>query len=143
MRTLKKTGVECGWCKQGIGFDKPSLLGSSGFRRGQTQPGQKFPRCNRLGLYIYIPRTQLTSIFEGTQPSKTRPKFQSKQGAPFGLIRYIYITGVRSYKKVKKLQPGRKYRSWKVRCFFEKIEAKSQVFYHPKNPSTPKRWKHL
>ncbi len=32
----------------------------------------------------------MTSIFEG-QPPKTRPKFQSKQGAPFGFQVYIYI----------------------------------------------------
>ena len=31
-------------------------------------------------IYIYIPRTQLMAIFEG-QPSKTRPKLQSKQGS--------------------------------------------------------------
>ena len=30
--------------------------------------------------YIYIPGTQMTSIFEG-QPPKTRPKLQSKQGS--------------------------------------------------------------
>ncbi len=34
----------------------------------------------------------MTSIFEGTQPPpKTRPKFQSKQGAPWKGSRYIYI----------------------------------------------------
>ena len=32
---------------------------------------------------LYIPGTPMTSIFEG-QPPKTRPKLQSKQGAPFG-----------------------------------------------------------
>ena len=31
----------------------------------------------------YIPRPQVTSIFQG-HPSKTRPKLQPKQGAPFG-----------------------------------------------------------
>ncbi len=34
--------------------------------------------------WMCIPRTQLSSIFKGAQPSKTRPKLQSKHGAPFG-----------------------------------------------------------
>ncbi len=33
----------------------------------------------------------MTSIFEGTQPLKTRPKLQSKQGAPFGFQVYINV----------------------------------------------------
>ena len=41
-------------------------------------------------IYIYMPGTQMTSIFEGTQPPKTRPKLQPKQGAPFGFQMYIY-----------------------------------------------------
>ena len=41
-------------------------------------------------VYIYIPGTQMTSIFEG-QPPKTRPKFQSKQGAPFGFQVYLHL----------------------------------------------------
>ena len=36
------------------------------------------------------PGTQMTSIFEGTQPTKTRPKLQSKQGAPFRFQDYLY-----------------------------------------------------
>ena len=40
---------------------------------------------------IYIPRAPMTSIFEGTQPLKTRPKLQSKQGAPFGFQVYINV----------------------------------------------------
>ena len=38
----------------------------------------------------------MTSIFEGTQPPKTRPKLQSKQGS-FGIYIYIYnISGRRA-----------------------------------------------
>ena len=34
----------------------------------------------------------MTSIFEGTQPLKSRPKFQAKQGAPFEVLgTYNYI----------------------------------------------------
>ena len=33
---------------------------------------------------FYNPRAPMTSIFEGRGPTKTKPKFQSKQGAPFG-----------------------------------------------------------
>ena len=40
--------------------------------------------------YIYIPGTQMTSIFEG-QPPKARPNFQSKQGAPFGFQVFIWV----------------------------------------------------
>ena len=44
-------------------------------------------------IYIYfIPGTQMTSIFAG-QPSKTRPKFQSKQGS-FGFQVHIMFWGV-------------------------------------------------
>ena len=39
--------------------------------------------------YIYIPGTQMTSVFEG-QPPKTRPKLQSKQGAPFGFQVWLF-----------------------------------------------------
>ena len=39
---------------------------------------------------LYIPGTQMASIFEGTQPPKTRPNFQSKQGAPVGFQVYIH-----------------------------------------------------
>ena len=42
-----------------------------------------------ISIYIYIPRTQMTSVFEGTQPPKRRPKLQSKQGAPFRFQVYI------------------------------------------------------
>ena len=35
-------------------------------------------------VYIYIPRTSLSSILVVVSPSKTRPKLQSKQGPPFG-----------------------------------------------------------
>ena len=47
--------------------------------------------CIYISIYIiqiYIPGTQMTSIFEG-QPSKTRPKLQSKQGS-FGFQVYIF-----------------------------------------------------
>ena len=41
---------------------------------------------------VDIPRTKMTSMFEG-QPSKTRPKFQSKQGPQLGSrYRYCSIT---------------------------------------------------
>ena len=44
-------------------------------------------------IYIYIPRTQLTSVFED-QASKIRPKLQSKQGSfeiwVLGIYIYIY-----------------------------------------------------
>ncbi len=40
-------------------------------------------------IYTYIPRTQLASIFEG-QPSKTRPKLQSKQGS----FMVIWVLGI-------------------------------------------------
>ena len=43
-------------------------------------------------LYIYIPRTQLTSIFEG-QPFKTRP-FSIKTRVIWVLGIYIYIDGI-------------------------------------------------
>ena len=37
--------------------------------------------------YIYIPRTQLTSIFEGTQPSKTRdPEIPIKTRGPIWVL---------------------------------------------------------
>ena len=45
--------------------------------------------CIRKYVYIYIPRTQLTSIFEG-QPSKTRP-FAIKTRVMRFLVIYIYI----------------------------------------------------
>ena len=41
---------------------------------------QNQPFFEGLCITGYLPRTQLTSIFEG-QPSKTRPKLQSKQGS--------------------------------------------------------------
>ena len=40
-------------------------------------------------MYIHIPGTQMSSIFEGQAP-KTRPKLQSKQGSSKG-SRYMYI----------------------------------------------------
>ena len=42
----------------------------------------------------------MTSIFEGTQPLKSRPKFQAKQGAPFevlGTYNYISLSFVLAY----------------------------------------------
>ena len=65
-----------------------STILKDGASFGMIKPLKKFvvhkPTCEKnvvaLPGYIYIPRTQLTSIFEG-QPSKTRPKLQSKQGS--------------------------------------------------------------
>ena len=42
-------------------------------------------------IYIYISGTQRPTMFEGQSPPQTRPKFQSKQGAPFGFQVHIYI----------------------------------------------------
>ena len=41
-------------------------------------------------MYKYIPGTPMTSIFEG-QPTKTKPKLQSKQGSPFGFWVHTYV----------------------------------------------------
>jgi len=47
-------------------------------------------RIHRIGIYEYIPRTQLTSIFQG-QPSKTRPfSIKTRVILVLGII-YIYI----------------------------------------------------
>ena len=48
----------------------------------------------RISLYVYIPRTQLTSIFEGTQPLQNKAELPIKTRGPIwvlGIYIYIYI----------------------------------------------------
>ena len=52
---------------------------------------KKSTRTEQYGDFVYIPRTQLTSIFQG-QPSKTRP-FSIKTRVTWVLSIYIYIYG--------------------------------------------------
>ena len=53
--------------------------------------GFKHHPLEGAGIYIYIPRTQLTSIFEG-QPSKTRPfSIKTRVIWVLGIYKYIYI----------------------------------------------------
>ena len=49
-------------------------------------------RANRYKWTQYIPRTQLTSIFEGKKPSKTRPfSIKTRVSWDPGIYTYIYI----------------------------------------------------
>ena len=81
------------------------LVGLASVGGRQQQPILGFPKCFNGSFRLQkrwvskeiLPSTQLTSIFEGKKKTpKTRPFFQSKQGAPFGfslsLSLYIYMS---------------------------------------------------